>query len=299
MSSHAIRIWDPHAFYLVSNRCFQSQCLLRPDASFNPLVVSWLRRMVRCFDIELYAAVVLGDRFLLIVRAPKQNLSKAMGYFQGNLARALNKARSRRDTVFPDRFVAEAILDDEALREQVAKLLKSPVSQGEVAHPGMWPGYTSWHQMTGSSNPWTEGHSLPPIARLPGWSDLDESAYAERIEALVADDNSEASEWPEVPALGAAAVQARDWTRPSAGPRWRRCRRSHACEPALSRLHEEERQRVRDAYDAAMTVWRCGEAAVFPEGTFPPGWSRVSDGVTAADPPEEVLEEHGDGREVA
>ena len=307
MSSHRLRIWEPDTFYLVSNRCCQSQCLLRPDDALNPVVITWLRRTVRIYSLELYAALILGDRFALIVRAPKRNLSRAMGYFQGNLVKALNGLRARRDTIFPDRFDAAPIFED-ALLEQTRRLLRAPVQQGEVGQPGEWPGYTSWHQMTQEENAWIDARmELPPLMKLPAWADLDDDAYAEQIRSLVAGEPAAATPtelpqeevaagvtagsddglWPALPALGAQAVRERDWRSRSSGPRPSRRRQlCHTTRPSLRRAFKARHREVRTRYDMAMRLWRRGKAAVFPAGTFPPGWCRVSDGKEPAAPPQ-------------
>ena len=175
-----IRIWDPDAVYHISNRTQEAKYLFVPDDEFNELAHKWLKRAVRIYKVELYAAVMMGNHFHLLVRAPLMNLSKFMQYFQTNLARAVNKLRKRFDAaVFPRRFAAEPVLDEASFDRMLAYVLCNPVAANLVARPEEYPGLTTYPQSVGLRDDGLE------LTVPPHWQDLDEDDLVDKYAALV------------------------------------------------------------------------------------------------------------------
>jgi REP element-mobilizing transposase RayT len=165
---------------MVTNRCFQAQFVLRPDPETNRLILLWLQRAARIYDVQVIAYCFMSNHFHIIVRLKKPNLSAFMAYFQRNLARALNLHRKRYDSVFPKRFHSLPILDHGGLLKEIAYVLLNPVKASQVAHPDQWPGVISWGKHMGE-----QGHDDIELVAPPKWADLDADQLAEAFRTLI------------------------------------------------------------------------------------------------------------------
>ncbi len=262
-----IRIWDPDVIYHVSNRTQEAKYLFVPDDAFNELVHRWLTRAVRIFGVELYAVVIMGNHFHLIVRAPRLNLSKFMQYFQTNLSRAVNVLRGRFDaSVFPRRFEAEAILDEASLERMLAYVLCNPVAANLVERPGQYPGLTSYRQSAGRGD---EGLVLtvPPM-----WRGLGEAEVYEKFRQLVAPTIRDCARERRYRVMGPAKVRSvKWWTRPKRPKRGRRAF-CHGATRQARLQYVTQANMTQTLYQIAARAWREGEIKPFPYGTIPPGW---------------------------
>jgi REP element-mobilizing transposase RayT len=64
--------------------------------------------------VEVFAVVVMSNHLHLVVRAPGKNLAAFMGYFLARVAQTLNLLLGRVGPVFPRRYDAQPVLDEEA-----------------------------------------------------------------------------------------------------------------------------------------------------------------------------------------
>lgn len=267
-----IRIQDPDAIYHVTNRTQERRFYFRPDDELNALVMFWLRAAVRIYRVELYAVVIMGNHFHLIVRAPLMNLGKFMCYFQTNFARAVNKLRGRVDgTVFPRRYSAEPILDLESLERMLAYVVLNPVAANLVERPGDYPGYSSWRQHVGYAQPKRCAQEPPPITPPPMWAHLTEQEISERWRQLVRGELAELNRTRRGRVRGAKAVREMDWwRRPRTRSRCVRKPRAHGRTKEQWKRFARFADRVATRHQAAMIAWRSDRSARFPYGTFPP-----------------------------
>ena len=273
-----LRIQDPEIIFHVTNRTQEAKYLFVPDDEFNAIVMRWLRRAVRIFGIELYAAVIMGNHFHLILRAPKMNLHKFMQYFQSNLARAVNRLRKRFDAaVFPRRYAAEPILDCESLEQKLSYVLLNPVAADLVEFPGDYPGYTSWHQSTGTQLPARHSEEPPPITPPPMWARLTADELADAWRRLLRPGIQRHARARTRPVLGAKRVRETAWyRRPRRPKRSRRRPLCHASTKEAWKRYAEFSNRIHTRYRSAVLAWRRGNVASFPHGTLPPGWRECS-----------------------
>lgn len=266
-----IRIWDPDAIYHVSNRTQEAKYLFVPDDAFNAIVHKWLRRAVRVFGVELYAAVVMSNHYHLIVRAPRMNLSKCMQYFQTNLSRAVNKLRKRYDaTVFPRRFAAEPILDTASLERMLAYVLCNPVAANLVERPEQYPGLTTFAQSVGLGDTGL-ALTVPPI-----WRSLNSAEVAEKFRQLVEPTVRDCALRRRYPVVGAAKLRKLNWwKRPRRPKRGRRAFCHGACR-LVRKQYTTHANRIQTRYRNAVLAWREGRVEAFPYGTIPPGWTECN-----------------------
>jgi hypothetical protein len=79
----------------------------------------------------VFAVVVMSNHLHLVVRAPGKNLAAFMGYFLARVAQTLNLLLGRVGPVFPRRYDAQPILDEEGCtRRRVVRSLHDRLPRG-------------------------------------------------------------------------------------------------------------------------------------------------------------------------
>ncbi len=264
-----IRIQDADHFYHVSNTCHAREFLFVPGKKMNDIFKKRLRDAVRIYKVQLLAAVCMGNHYHLIVRAPNLNLHLFMGYFQGLLARDVNKLRSREEsTVFPRRYSAEAILDEAALRRLMAYVVLNPVRASIVNHPDQYPGYSSWdHRLQ-------QDAVSPTLTVPPMWQGLTPEELEQEWEQLIENELERLLAQPKRKVMGSKrARELKHWQSPKRRRRTRgkKAPRAHASTIAAWRVFVEVADEIESTYREAASTFRTGAQADFPYGTVPPG----------------------------
>jgi len=132
---------EPHTFFEVTCRTFQSRLLLRPSVELNELILGVVGRALSKYPIKLYCFVVLSNHQHLILSAPDaKTIADFMCYLNGNLAKEAGRLHHWKEKFWSRRYSAIAILDDESLINRVHYLLSHGCKEGLVARPGDWPG---------------------------------------------------------------------------------------------------------------------------------------------------------------
>ncbi|MCB9630755.1 MAG: hypothetical protein H6721_01175 [Sandaracinus sp.] len=93
--------------------------------------------------VEVFAVVVMSNHLHLVLRAPGKNLAAFMGYFLARVAQTLNLLLGRVGPVFPRRYDAQPILDEEAAAGRVKYVLENPKKAGLVRCFTEWPGFVA------------------------------------------------------------------------------------------------------------------------------------------------------------
>ncbi|MBA2661669.1 MAG: hypothetical protein H0U74_05200 [Bradymonadaceae bacterium] len=304
-----LRIQEEKTIYFVTNRCLQQRMFLVPTDEVNRIVLAWLGRAVAVHGVKLLFFVFMSNHFHLGVLAPKENLERFMAYFQGNLAKSLNRLHGRSGPIFGRRYSAEPILDDASLLDKMLYTLQNPVKADLVEHPAQWPGVSSWSShMSGAplDAVWTDGAQLRrlrrrndhrvademlatvhypiEVERLPEFGEYTQAQFAAKLNELVADrcevlKARRKKERKKV--LGPGKVRSQKYfsqpRKPSAASPQPLC---HTINPVTRAAYRQMVKGVTTAYRRAMRHWRQGQLEVrFPRGTIPPGWIRcVGDG---------------------
>ena len=141
------RMHLPGDIHLISNRCEEGRFFLLPTKEAVALVEYWLARAMKRYGkgIEIYAFVFLSNHFHLLCRDSFGNLAKFMGYFEGNLARALNRLIGRSKA-----FVWQGHYDDQIIRgertfwNKYVYVLTNAVKSGLVKRTEEWRGANSF-----------------------------------------------------------------------------------------------------------------------------------------------------------
>ncbi|MBN2528670.1 MAG: transposase [Deltaproteobacteria bacterium] len=138
--------WHNRDFvHFITNRTQHEMFFLLPTPKINSLILFWLTRakQKKGQHIELFSFVFMANHYHMLLRDPMGELPEFIGYFQGNLAKAVNKEIGRRGT-FWSREYDDVIVDgEEAFINRFQYIAANPVVAGLVETPADWGGVSS------------------------------------------------------------------------------------------------------------------------------------------------------------
>jgi putative transposase len=294
---------DKQTVYFVTNRCLEARFFFRPSEKVNDLILSWLGRAASVYKVKILFFIFMSNHFHMGVLAEAQNLDGFMEYFEGNLARALNRKEflDRDGPVFGRRYSAEPILDDAELMSKLEYTLNNPVRAGLVERIEDWPGVSSYSAHI-SGEPmevlWASRTELSKMRRRVGHKVEDEQAAYKRYKIELMRLPQFAGKSPEEYATfianllerGAIAA-ARERQRkkvigregvlrqkPHRRPNKPKFSKRPPCHTVCMERRAEYLEKVRTVttqYRQAMRRWQSSDPEMrFPPGTIPPGWQR-------------------------
>lgn len=235
--------------------------------------------------VEVFGVVVMSNHIHLVLRAPGKNLAAFMGYFVARVAQTLNLLLGRVGPVFPRRYDAQPILDDEAAAARLKYTLENPKKAGLVRCFTEWPGFVAVAGLHGGDELQTTHfdrtgwqHAKRPrersrfwkqarlrLSRLPGMEALSGSTYLATIKSWC-------DSTPAAHCLGVTGVLDTDVNHRPTNPK--RSRRPYAFGTPENVAAHREASRLRyAAYDAAAALAKLGQAAPWPTGMYAPGSS--------------------------
>ena len=141
-----LRIHDPFFTHFVTNRCEHELFLLIPRKEVNDIILYWFVKAHQLFgkDIEIYAFIFLSDHFHLLLRDPCGQLAKFMCYFQGNVARSLNRLHKRAGKFWSREFDDVIVDGEDEFWDRFSYTTLNAVKSGLVATPSQWKGVGSY-----------------------------------------------------------------------------------------------------------------------------------------------------------
>ena len=233
--------------------------------------------------VEVFAVVVMSNHLHLVVRAPGKNLAAFMGYFLARVAQTLNLLLGRVGPVFPRRYDAQPVLDEEAAAGRIRYVLENPKTAGLVRCFTEWPGFvavaglhegdeleTKYFDRTGwqlAKRPnermrfWRRGRLR--LSRLPGMESLSRAAYLATVKSWC-------DSRPADRCLGVEGVLDADVNQRPKKPK--RSRRPYAFGRPENVDAYREASRLRyAAYDATRALAAIGQRVEWPEGMYAPG----------------------------
>jgi REP element-mobilizing transposase RayT len=233
--------------------------------------------------VEVFAVVVMSNHLHLVVRAPGKNLAAFMGYFLARVAQTLNLLLGRVGPVFPRRYDAQPVLDEEAAAGRVKYVLENPKKAGLVRCFTEWPGFvavaglhegeeleTKHFDRSGwqlAKRPkereryWRK--SQLKLSRLPGMESLSPTAYLATLKSWC--DSRPANR-----CLGVEGVLDADVNQRPKKPK--RARRPYAFgRPENVDAYREVSRLRYAAYEATRALAKLGQRVEWPEGMYPPG----------------------------
>jgi REP element-mobilizing transposase RayT len=136
-----------NGIHFITNRCEHEMFLLLPTDAVTSIIQCWFAKALALYGqgLEIYAFVFLSNHLHILCRDTKGTLAAFMWYFQGNVARAINKELGRRGRFFA-RAYDDVILDPESeddFWDRYAYTLCNPVKAGLVDESEQWAGWSS------------------------------------------------------------------------------------------------------------------------------------------------------------
>jgi len=131
--------------HFITNRCEHEMFLLLPKERITSIIQCWFARALCLFGdgIEVYAFVFLSNHFHLLLRDTKGTLAAFMWYFQGNVARAINRELERKGRFWFREYDDVIVTGDEEFLDRYAYTVGNAVKAGLVEKSEEWPGWSS------------------------------------------------------------------------------------------------------------------------------------------------------------
>lgn len=140
-----MRVFDPEVLLHITNKCVQDRYFLLPTQETNELIRGWLARSLAEYPgVEVYAFIFLSNHFHLLLRDNTGDLPGFMGYFKGNLAKAVNRMLGRkRVSVFERSYESRVVLTDGDAESVCGYVLTNAVKEDLVARATEGPFFSS------------------------------------------------------------------------------------------------------------------------------------------------------------
>ncbi|HSK77375.1 MAG TPA: transposase [Thermoanaerobaculia bacterium] len=287
------------ALFEITDRTIQGRPLFRPSPELNEIVLGVLGRAQRLHEVSLCSFVMLSGHYHMLVRVKDaRQLAKFMQYFNGNLAKEIARRTDWKATIFPRRYEAIPVSDEEAAQiERLKYHLSHGVKEDLVERVDQWPGVHCaraliegkplegfWFNRSQEYGAKVRGQvfgkyeyaekDVVVFDPLPCWSHLPVEEQRRRVAELVQEIEEEARirrEAAGIKPLGVKAILAQD---PTSRPK--KLKKSpapfvHAATKAMRRELWEAYAWFVAAYRDAAEKLRAGDRdPPFPPGCFPP-----------------------------
>jgi REP element-mobilizing transposase RayT len=306
MSSGRMHYWGD--IHMVTNRCEEGRFFMKPTREVVDIIRYWFGRSMAQHGagLEVYAFCFMSNHFHVLCRDTGGQLAKFMGYFQGNVARALNGHLGRGPAHFWQGHYHDQIVDGPRMFwQKYLYVTTNPVKSGLVNKAAEWKGFCSFkaslsgkriyahgvdqtrlhHASRGKKKPnpgdFVERFEFE-LAIPPGFEEMSQPVRAREIGRMVRKaEKFRAAQRGNRPALGMDRVlRMSSQHRPKAPPRLPH--RRFACD-SKQREHErlEEYRQFIAAYKNTYAQFRSASLRGFvfrgqwPRGSFPPSCDAV------------------------
>ena len=151
-----LRIHNEDYVYFVTNRTHQQRFFMLPTKENNKAIRYWLARS-KCMhgkNIQIYAFIFLSNHFHILLRDPAGELPRFMNYFQGNVARAINRNIKRKGKFWEREYhdlIVDTVTSDEVFWDRYAYTALNAVKSGLVAAASQWGGVSSVPHVLGNT----------------------------------------------------------------------------------------------------------------------------------------------------
>ncbi len=137
--------------HMITNRCEEGRYFLLPTEQVNDIVLYWFARALCLFGdgLEIYAFCFLSNHFHLLCKDTKGTLAAFMGYFQGNVARAINQELGRDPAHFwQGHYDDQIVIGKKTFWNKYLYILTNAVKSGLVRRVEDWSGLNSFSAAT-------------------------------------------------------------------------------------------------------------------------------------------------------
>ncbi|WP_052554962.1 transposase [Enhygromyxa salina] len=269
----------PGRTYLITRRCSERRFFLRPTSEITQIFEYALAHAAADHNIELHAFVAMSNHYHLVATDPDGNLPAFQRDLNSLLARAINRAIGRKQSVWDsDSYNAVHLLEPESVLEKMAYTILNPVRARLVGRAVDWQGATSvgmgWEQVRVIRRPtkfFREERDMPKevTLHLTPPPDTNPVEVQSRIAEGIARGEHESK--ADGPPLGMRKVlaQSHNSSPDSVEPFGALKPRFAARCAELRALAVSEYRRWVDSYRAALALFNQGQRDVeFPLGTY-------------------------------
>jgi len=281
---------------MVTRRCTQRQFLLRPDRETTNAFIYCLTVAAQRTEMRVLAFLAHSNHHHTIVVDTQGRMPEFLETFHKLVAKHQNSLRGRWENFWASEATSVVeLVDGEDILRKMIYALTNPVKDGLIDRADQWPGATSLSANLNESSIvarrpahfFRKDGDLPDsvslqIERPPGFQHLAPAEWratlADRILSVeTAARNARQAEGRRV--FGRAEVlKQRPTDRPQSREARREARPQVASVNKWARIEAIQRNKAfLAAYRAARELWKCGVAAMFPEGTY---WLRRFAGVS-------------------
>lgn len=134
-----------NSIHFITNRCEHEMLLLLPKGRITEIIQGWFARSF-CLHgkgLEIFAFVFLSNHFHLLVKDTQGTLAAFMWYFQGNVAKAVNRELGRQGRFWSREYDDVDVNGDTEFIDRYAYTVGNAVKAGLVDKSDQWPGWSS------------------------------------------------------------------------------------------------------------------------------------------------------------
>jgi REP element-mobilizing transposase RayT len=141
------RIHDSDFVHFVTNRCEHEMFFMLPKAKINELILFWLAKakQKKGKDIEIYGFTFLSNHFHMLLKDPRGQISRFMGYFESGLARAINRHIGRKGKFWYREYDDLIVDGEDEFWDRYSYTVLNAVSSGLVSNVAEWKGVCSYN----------------------------------------------------------------------------------------------------------------------------------------------------------
>jgi putative transposase len=142
--SHPRRV-VPGETYLITRRCYQRTCRLRPSAETNRIFLYCLAHAANRTGVAVHAVCVLSNHHHLVVTDIRGVLPDFLRELHRLTAKAMNASQGQWENLWAaEPCNAVRLVTDEDVEDKIAYVVTNPVAAGLVKQPEQWPGVLAW-----------------------------------------------------------------------------------------------------------------------------------------------------------
>jgi putative transposase len=140
-----VRMHLPQTIHFITNRCEQERFFMLPSQTINEIIGAWFARAVCLYGdgIEVYSFIFLSNHFHFLIKDTKGTLAQFMDYFQGNVARAVNREIGRKGSFWAREYDDVIVDGDAEFINRYVYTTCNAVKAGLVERASEWTGWSS------------------------------------------------------------------------------------------------------------------------------------------------------------
>ena len=146
-----LRNLEPQQIRLITIRTEEARLFMAPTSEnreeLNKIIGGVIAKYQAVFSIVIYAYVVCGNHYHILLKAPEANLWRFAQAINREIAKRVNGLIKRTGHFWGRRYDEQATLKDEDVLKALIYIVCNPVNHGLVDDPSKWPGLNCLEQI--------------------------------------------------------------------------------------------------------------------------------------------------------